>query len=54
MKQPARSFPLPQSVPQETEEVTMQEDVMVDNDPDASEEEFAKVEMVVNKDNSLK
>ena len=53
MKQPARSFPLPQSVPQETEEVTMQEDVMVDTDPDASEEEFAQVEMVVNEVNSF-
>lgn len=53
MKQPARSFPLPQAVPQETEEVTMQEDIMVNPNDDASDEEFAKYEMVINEVNSF-
>ena len=53
MKQPARSFPLPQAVPQETEEVVMEEEVMVNPNPDASDEEFAKYEMVINEVNSF-
>ena len=53
MKQPARSFPLPQAIPQETEEATMQENSVMNPDPEASQEEFEQVEMVVNEVNSF-
>ena len=53
MKQPARSFPLPQAVPQEGEEAIMQEDLVMNPDPEASQEEFEQVEMVVNEVNSF-
>ena len=52
-KTPARSFPLPQAIPQETEELTVQEDVMVNPSPEATDEEFAQLEKVVNEVNSF-
>jgi hypothetical protein len=52
-KTPARSFPLPQAIPQETEEATMQQDPVMNPDPEASQEEFEQVEMVINEVNSF-
>ena len=53
MKQPARSFSLPQAVPQETEELAVQDATIADHNPDATDEEFAQVGMIVNEVNSF-